>query len=466
VYEDQQGIVGAAVTGPYVVIVHYDFSAQSHALQQNTDWTADVIAGLVKETVHRLEGAFADVEAGEPTIGMANLLVEGPQAGWSQPWANYPTTQHYRVLDGDVTPYGGELRSDLEDAAPEGVEDLFVSRQVFDDDRYGYLIDVTLATFETEREAQDFAGDPGGVAFPTTWAFEAEYSERSAERNGLTFEQARVDDETLQATGYRTIQRSGTLVQVVQMLASGDGRVSSDAAGTFTQVQIDCIDALPDPCSPISQDSLGLALDESDPDGLPPATPTLGEGNTLASAQFGWSVPLPDDGWEITGVEFEQNVEYFELQSGRSMISVESAVDHHGDPQQCVLGNVALLEEFEDRAVIDLGTDDPDERKAGLETGHGWAVYTVEPLQEERADQEYVIRIDCYTLIEGEASLVVTHRAPRDLWTTERDKGTRFRDAIELPATTSRITPLEGDGRYTGRTQAMGIPRIWISLAA
>lgn len=147
-------------------------------------------------------------------------------------------------------------------------------------------------------------------------------------------------------------------------------------------------------------------------------------------------------------------------------------VDHHGDPQQCVLDNLALLdalpEMLEERAVIDIGSDDPDERAAGLEQGHGWAVYTVEPLQEERADQEYTIRYDCFTLAPGDASLVVTHTAPRDLWTAERDKRERFRDGIGFPASSAstHVNPLAGDGRYLGRTLIMGIPRIWIPRAA
>ena len=92
-----------------------------------------------------------------------------------------------------------------------------------------------------------------------------------------------------------------------------------------------------------------------------------------------------------------------------------------------------MLQDLEPHAVIELGSDDPDEVNAGLEPGHGWAVYTVEPLAEERADQEYTIRIDCYTVVDGAASLVVTHRAPRYEWEFERGKGQELRDALVLP---------------------------------
>jgi len=90
--------------------------------------------------------------------------------------------------------------------------------------------------------------------------------------------------------------------------------------------------------------------------------------------------------------------------------------------------------------VIDLGSD-IDERPAGMERGHAWAIYTVEPLADERADQEYVIRFDCYTLIEGGANLVMSHRAPRDVWAEERAKGDEVRGGLQLPSGIRAVLP-------------------------
>jgi hypothetical protein len=90
-------------------------------------------------------------------------------------------------------------------------------------------------------------------------------------------------------------------------------------------------------------------------------------------------------------------------------------------------GYISIQALLRDRAVIDLRSNDPDERAASIEPGHGWAIYTVEPLQEERVDQEYTIRYDWYTLFSGETFLVVTHTAPRDDWIEEREMGKRLR---------------------------------------
>ncbi len=475
VYADVDGLLALRAKSDYLVVVQYAFPEGPNSTRQNTgDWTAESIAGLVDATSERLADAIDLADSGAESLGVANVMVSGYQAPWTLPWIYYPATEHYRVLDGEPVAYGGELDSDLDDVSPEGIDDLFVSRQQIGDEGYEHLIDVTLARFDTEAAASAFAANPDAITFPPTWTFDPEYTPADALPDGATVERVRVDDDSLRASGYRSIRQEGEMVQVVQWLASGNAVVSPDAIAWLTEAQTACLDALPEPCVRIDQDEVPAALTEDyDPEPASikdVATPEAGatSGDVVASEQFGWRVAVPDEGWELTESEIFTNSEYHAFQSGQSLITVESVVDHHGDPRQCVLDNLALLEAFEDRAAIDIGSDDPDERAAGLERGHGWAVYTVEPLQEERTDQEYTIRYDCYTLAPGDASLVVTHTAPRDLWTRDREKGERFRNGIEIPASSAiiRVNPLAGDGRYFGRTQPMGIPRIWIPRAA
>lgn len=131
--------------------------------------------------------------------------------------------------------------------------------------------------------------------------------------------------------------------------------------------------------------------------------------------------------------------------------------------QRCLLEEVRLLETFEERASITLGSDVDGELRVGSDAGHVWAIYTVEPLADERADQEYTIRIDCYALVEGEASLVVRHSAPRDLWETESAKGDDLREAIEIGEVAAAAS--YDEDRVT-RTVDMLNPRIWIPRAA
>ena len=252
--------------------------------------------------------------------------------------------------------------------------------------------------------------------------------------DGVIFQKVAVNDDMLRASGWRSIRQDGDLVQVVQWLGSGNAVVTEEAIAWVTGRQTSCVDALPEPCAPIDQEIVTrCARCRTRSRNRPRRSPTA-MNRCIASFQFGWQVEIPDDGWTIIDAQIIGNSEYYQLQSGRSLVTIESAVDQSATPSSACSTTCALLQEVEDRAVIELGSDDPDERPAGLEQGHGWAIYTVEPLQEERADQEYTIRIDCYTLVEGQASLVVTHTAPRDLWTEERDKGERFRDGIVLPS--------------------------------
>ena len=460
------------VDGDTVIRVAYIFPEQQFSTRQNTDWTPEAVAALASETQARLLDAREAADAGEAALSRAGLLIQGPDAGWTITWPYLPISQHYRVLDGVALPYGGELDSDL--LVPEGMETYYVSRQQLGDDGYDHLLDITLAEFATPADAEAFAAAPPPVQFPPTWSFEPTYGPATEVEPGLWLQSVRVDGDALRATGQRTIRVDDTTVQVMQWLGSEHALTSSEGMLELTAIQTACLRNLPAACAPMNQDLFPAPVDDesaatgSFPDiGTP--EPRSGGDNVLASLGYGWEVRLPDDGWEITDVQF-LNGEYYLLQSGRSLLSIESAINRAASPQDCLLDEVAMLEEFEDRALITLGSDDPTERKAGLEQGHAWGVYTVEPLQDERADQEYTIRIDCYTLVSGEVSLIVTHTAPRDLWTDERPKGERFREALTLPDPSTvaiATTPSAGDGWVFGRIPAMGtIMRIWTPQAA
>jgi hypothetical protein len=468
VFESETGVSGLTVHGHYLLIVAYTFDEQQFSTKQNADdWTPEAIASLVNETGDRLDDAIDRSSSENFQHGTAVLTVVGPDALSSIPWVYFPITDHYRIRDGEILPYGGELSSDLEGATPDGIRDLFVSRQQLGDDGYDHLIDTTIATFDSEEQAAEFAASPLDITFPPTWVFSVTYGEPEAVGEDLTFQTARAEDGVI-ATGYRTIRTVGSTVQVTVWLTSEEGMIE------LTDRQSECIDASPEPCQYLPQGEFPAAVDaESAESGdWPEATPraSTGPDTVLAGLAHGWEVALPEDGWQIVNVEFLNGTEFYELQSGRSLITIESVVDRVSRPEDCILNEAALLAELEERSVITLGSDDPNERKAGREQEHAWAVYTVEPLQEERADQEYTIRIDCYTLVPGDVSLVVTHRAPRDLWIEERDKGQRFRDGLTLPEPSSTVaaatTPLAGDRRNSGRTITMGTPRIWIPLAA
>jgi hypothetical protein len=144
----------------------------------------------------------------------------------------------------------------------------------------------------------------------------------------------------------------------------------------------------------------------------------------------------------------------------------ETIVDHHGDPEQCVLGELDRLREDEDRARISVGSGVEGEQPGGLDDGHGWIVYTVEPLDEARAGQEYVIRIDCYTVVEGSTSLVVQVRAPSETWAELAPLGETLRSQIEIDGAPSGRATGDLLALLPGRSDDMINRRPWVGSAA
>jgi len=197
------------------------------------------------------------------------------------------------------------------------------------------------------------------------------------------------------------------------------------------------------------------------------ATPIAASpGGQIVSAEFGWSVEYDPAVWSVGEQYTEPGYDYVELQSGRSLVTLESVIDQRGDPQQCVIDELHQLETLEEHAAIDLGSNVAREQPAGMDTGHAWAVYTVEPPVEERADQEYTIRFDCYTLVPGAASLVVTQTAPRDLWAEEQPKGELLRRGITVPVGQAEGQALSVERTKHWRHMNAMINRPWIDLAA
>lgn len=245
-------------------------------------------------------------------------------------------------------------------------------------------------------------------------------------------------------SGTLEVRQHGAYVVAVGVRTLGNALSPVDVTSRVMDHQLSCLES-PAPCPPLEVRDLFAAPSAT------PVAPTGSEG-LIVSQQFGWSV-RPDVGdWTITEQFAEPGYDVVEMQSGVSLGTLESVINQHGDAQQCVIDELDALRQFESTAVIDLGSDLVDEVPAGMEPGHAWAIYSVEPLADERADQEYTIRIDCYTLIEGGANLIVTHRAPRDEWAAEREKGQSLRETITLPASVAPMlvmaltVPSEADG--------------------
>lgn len=434
----------------YVIEIGYNPFDQPDLSHQANDWTAEAIAQLTRATSDRLQHAIRDSEAGENRLGIGALRVELPDAEWASPAAFNRVTRHYRVLDADVVPYPEEVGQLSADEVIPGVIDLFFARQGGNEGRSSHQINVTLARFANGSDAENFADridsynihgalDPG-VTY-----------RRSVEGEATgTLTHASLDLAHGRLSGYRSVRRTGEIVQVVEWLAGGTARVNESMVVWLANQQEACVRALPDPCAVITERDLPSAVDGRQ--GAIPAEAVtidgIGNARPIGSPEYGWAVRVPAGDWPVTDREADiEGSDYLRLQSGRSIAEFETVHDGHGDPRQCGLDNLALLGALEERAVIDLGSDDEREAAAGAEAEHAWAIYTVEPLQDERADHEYTIRYDCCALPGAAASFVMTYTAPRGIWTSEAPKAARLRDGIRLPE--AEIGPIAwGKGGY------------------
>lgn len=377
---------------------------------------------VVATTLDRLEATTDDLEAGLSrfAVFLDDMKVTS--------FADTPDSfQNYIVRNGERLP----LIAGTDEALPSGLTEAYQSRQVITlNTRSQFVVQVWLGSFDTSINAGNYALDKGEI------------------------ETVRVDNpDGERASGYSATIVSGAIVATVRILASGDVVLARESVIRLTDAQLACLEG---ECPVVSLDDIVVTSGDA-------SSPDETSDGVFRSQNFSWSVDYGAAGWDLNGSENIDGIDFLDLQNGRSLGTIETVVDRHGDPRTCILESLRLLEEFEEHAAITLGSDVEGEQTAGSKPGHAWAVYTVEPLADERADQEYTIRYDCYTLIEGEASLVVSQVAPRDLWKEESAKGNDLRAQIEIDGAAAGASV---DIDVMVRTTAVLMPRIRISLAA
>ncbi len=386
-------------------------------------------SAIVTQTVDRAERALDATDEG--IAPRTVRLVDGDDLADFQNIQQSGVHQVYRIRDGRVQPAAGEVRDqDAADLA-DGIQQLFYASEGL---RLGGgtgtgFMSTWIGTFGDGDQALAFMetldaeGPTARLADPYFTIAEGEQATPQGVA-GLYRVSGMLESQPY--SGTLEVRQHGPYVVAIGFRTLGSALPPVDVTSRVMDHQLACLDAAA-PCPPLEIGDLLAA---------PSATPVAPAGTQglVVSQEFGWSVHTDTGDWTVTEQFSESGYDFIELHSGRSLVTLESVIDQQGDPQQCVINELDALRQFESSAVIDLGSDLPDEAPAGMEPGHAWAVYTVEPLADERADQEYTIRIDCYTLIEGGANLIVTHRAPRDEWATEREKGSSLRETIALPS--------------------------------
>ena len=375
---------------------------------------------MVQATLERLHALRATDEAG---LSSAALTLNHNDIT-----ATFAHTQQtgvhglYRLRDGVVQPAIGELDSTI------GIPAAGMRSQYFSSDaaRTGggiAVVSVSLTTFGSDTSANQYfdslaTGDPSKQLTDPFFIMDAD--EEWTEQGVVGLYRLTGRFEGTRYSGNLEIRVDGVTVVVVAYRSVGAALPGADITSALMDHQLACIDASQS-CDPFVLASA-----------LPEATPVAANG-TLQSDEFGWALPALGPEWVITEQFVEPGYDRTGLQNGVSLVEIESVINHHGEPVQCVLDELHLLQEFEEHADIRLWEDAAGNTAGGNTPTSAWVVYRVEPLAEERADQEYVIRIDCFTLIAGSANLVIKHIAPVNDWVAEAPKGDIIREGLVLP---------------------------------
>lgn len=377
---------------------------------------------IVEATVERLSREREEGQIG--LSSMALTLLPGERT------ANFGHTQQtgvhgiYRFRDANIQPAIGELADEDQAIAP-GIRSLFVAGEARGMGGGTGLVSVWLGQFDSESSATSFfdvlvSGVPGGVLVDPYFTIAAD--ESWTEQGVLGVYRVTGTHDGQNYSGNVEVRQQGDVVVAIGYRSVGASLSSINITGRTMDHQLDCLDVY-QVCAPFDLSA------EMPP---PQATP-VAAGSAPGSTEFGWSLPELGPEWIIDEQFTEAGYDRIGLRNGLSIFEIESVINHHGEPVQCVLDELHLLQEFEDHSVITVWEDAVGNTEGGNTESQAWVVYRVEPLADERADQEYVIRIDCFSLLPGSANLVIKQIAPVDFWEEEQSKGTFLRDSIVIP---------------------------------
>ncbi|HEV2127162.1 MAG TPA: hypothetical protein VGR22_00910 [Thermomicrobiales bacterium] len=413
-------------------------------------------AEVVADTLDRIERVL---RFGGPGLSRQMMLVDDDRMVPVAVSLESPLVHTwYRMLDEEVVLASGELAAP---SLPEGATDIAIARQTAEVASQSWVtIGVVVARFETESGAAGFAEsdiirDPLDIFA----AGESEVSIESVEPRLVVTAISGESNVGGRWSGYRVTLARGDLAAQMTIRSTGPTLVDRDAVEAWAVLQWACL----------AEDTYGPV----------PLADLLQVGRNATPAAIGdvpgvyespvapWSVIYNPTVWDAQHTFAEGGYDYLYLRADRIDATFETIVDHRGDPEACVLDELELLREDEEHARIDVGSDVEGEEPGGLENGHAWILYTVEPLDEERAGEEYVIRIDCYTVVEGSTSLVVGTRAPRDVWAEVAPMGEQLRAGIEIDgAPAGQETGDRLAAALSWRTGVMIDRRLWVGLAA
>jgi hypothetical protein len=381
---------------------------------------------IVQGTLDRLQ---ASQESGGPGVSSLALTLRPDEL--TVPFAHAQQTGvHgvYRLRNGNVQPAIGELGAEDADVAG-GMQSLYLSNSITRTGGGHALVSVWLGSFSSEDSASAYfdlvIADSPGNSLSDPY-FQTDPDEAWTPQGIVGLYRVTGTWESARYSGNVEIRVAGNTVVVVGYRSIGASVPGVDITSALMDHQLGCI-AAAQLCPPFDLASV------LPPVTAPPMATPVTEGSRLGSTEFGWMLPELGPEWTVTEQFAEPGYDRIGIQNGLSLFEFESVINHHGEPVQCVLDELHMLQVFEEHADIRVWEDANGNTEGGNTATSAWVVYRVEPLVEERADQEYVIRIDCFTLIQGTADLVMTHIAPVDVWEQEAPKGDILRNGLMLP---------------------------------
>lgn len=424
-----------AVDGAYTIAMAGETGDQLRTLVSDGRVVIEIVSmdatGAPDETEHILI-----VEA---TLERLNLMREGGDIGLSpmaltllsgDTTAKFGHSQQtgvhglYRYRDAGVQPAIGELGAEDQPVAP-GMTSLYVGSGAAQAGGGTGIVSIWLGSFDSTRSAASYFdvlvdGAPAGALLDPFFRATADESWTEQGVLGVYRVSGSLNGENY--SGNVEVRQLENVIVAVGYRSVGATLPSTNTLNSIMDHQLGCLEARI-VCPPYE-----LVVDTATPQATPVAN-----GPSIGSNEFGWSLPELGPEWTVDEQFTDPGYDRIGLRNGVSIFEFESVINHHGEPLQCVMDELDLLEELEEHSVITVWEDANGNTEGGNTADQAWIVYRVEPLAEERADQEYVIRIDCFSLIPNSANLVMRHIAPVDFWTEEQSKGQTLRDSIVLP---------------------------------
>jgi hypothetical protein len=159
--------------------------------------------------------------------------------------------------------------------------------------------------------------------------------------------------------------------------------------------------------------------------------PGVGE-NDYESPTWGYRLAWDGDRWEAVQSTSDEAVDILFLQSRRSSLVLQSG-PFAGDPKECVSAVAGALSSEEGVDDWEPLEDDAGDPVAGETGGRAWAAFTLTFTADDGSEFADVDYVECRTLVEGEAVLLILHNTSQDDFPDEAAKVESILETIELP---------------------------------